>query len=123
VEFPDDPEGCENKMVEMIEKWRKEMKIEKMILLGHSFGGYVSASYALRHHEHVQHLILLEPWGMFSKEDNHKMSSNLVERIAMKICSHMEIDPFSKFERFGDILGESTSANSHSWQVRNRYKK
>ena len=107
VEFPDDPEGCESKMVEMMERWRKEMKIEKMILLGHSFGGYVSALYALKYPDQVQHLILLDPWGMFSeKDDGGKTSTKLIERIAKKMCSYMKIDPFSKFESLGDFLGE-----------------
>ncbi len=52
---------CELKMVEEIEKWRVEMNINKMILLGHSFGGYISSAYATRYSKHVEQLVLLEP--------------------------------------------------------------
>ena len=37
--FSADPIVAETQFIESIEDWRREMKLEQMILLGHSFGG------------------------------------------------------------------------------------
>ncbi|KAJ1965959.1 hypothetical protein GGI12_000390 [Dipsacomyces acuminosporus] len=50
--------------VESLEEWRKRVGIERMTLCGHSFGGYMSALYALRYPEHVEKLILVSPIGV-----------------------------------------------------------
>ena len=49
--FTKDAEATENEFVESIEEWRKEMNLDKFVLLGHSLGGFLAASYALRYPE------------------------------------------------------------------------
>ncbi len=39
-------EEGEKYFVDFIESWRSEMKLEKFILIGHSFGGFLSGLYA-----------------------------------------------------------------------------
>ncbi|KAL3642063.1 hypothetical protein CASFOL_012878 [Castilleja foliolosa] len=63
-------EETEDWFIDSFEEWRKAKNLSNFILLGHSFGGYVAAKYALKHPEHVQQLILVGPAG-FSSESEH----------------------------------------------------
>ena len=57
--FSTDPIVAETQFIESIEDWRKAMNLKQMILLGHSFGGYLSAAYALKYPQNVKALILV----------------------------------------------------------------
>merc|ERR1719399_1927027 len=50
--------------VDSLELWRQRMGLPKMVLLGHSIGGYLSVAYAERHAEHLERVILASPVGL-----------------------------------------------------------
>lgn len=85
--FSSDPAVAEKEFVDSIEEWRKEMGIEKMILMGHSFGGYLSSAYSLKYPECVQALVLVDPWG-FSKRDVDK-EVPMWARVVLKVTEYV----------------------------------
>ncbi|KZO94791.1 alpha/beta-hydrolase [Calocera viscosa TUFC12733] len=66
---------AESFFVDSLEAWRKAQGIEKMALVGHSLGGYLSVAYALRYPERVSKLILLSPAGVPTSEHAHDVPS------------------------------------------------
>ncbi|XP_055639008.1 (Lyso)-N-acylphosphatidylethanolamine lipase isoform X2 [Toxorhynchites rutilus septentrionalis] len=66
-QFADDAMIAEKQLVKSIEEWRKEVGLNEMIVLGHSMGGFLAASYALSYPDRVKHLILADPWGFPEK--------------------------------------------------------
>lgn len=57
-------QAAEDFFVESLEEWRKINNIDKMILAGHSMGGYLSVAYVERYPQHVEQLILISPVGV-----------------------------------------------------------
>ncbi|KLO12802.1 alpha/beta-hydrolase [Schizopora paradoxa] len=55
---------AESFFVDSLEEWRVKMGLEKMTLVGHSLGAYLSVVYALRYPSRVSKLVLLSPAGM-----------------------------------------------------------
>lgn len=56
--------ASEDFFIEGLEEWRQIQQIEKMVLVGHSLGGYLSTAYALKYPERVEKLILVSPVGI-----------------------------------------------------------
>lgn len=56
--------AAESFFVDSLEEWRKKAGVEKMTLVGHSLGGYLSVAFALRYPEQVSRLVLVSPAGV-----------------------------------------------------------
>lgn len=68
---------AENFFVDALEDWRKARNIERFTLLGHSLGGYLAVSYAIKYPGHLKKLILASPVGV--PEDPYAVNENLPE--------------------------------------------
>jgi cardiolipin-specific phospholipase len=55
---------AERFFTDALEEWRIKQGIDRMALIGHSLGGYLSVAYALRYPTRVSKLILLSPAGV-----------------------------------------------------------
>ncbi|KOS18287.1 putative cardiolipin-specific deacylase [Escovopsis weberi] len=68
---------AENWFIDSLEEWRKAKKIERFTLLGHSLGGYLAISYALKYPGRLQKLILASPAGI--PEDPYAVNASMPE--------------------------------------------
>lgn len=97
-EFAEDPKEIEQQFVDFIERWREVMGIEKMVLCGHSFGGYQSSSYAMKYPERLEHLILADPWGYDEAPDPSKFP---LWKLSVALTLRLIVGPFVMVRAFG----------------------
>ena len=72
-----------------MEKWRKALpkyieeikgkKFTQFVILGHSFGGYLSGHYTVKYPEHVKKLILLSPVGILDYPYSHDSRRKVIQ--------------------------------------------
>jgi proline iminopeptidase len=71
--------------IEDLEGLRKAMKLDKISMLGHSYGGLVAQGYAIKYPNQVSHLILantfhsFEMWQANDDNSNHEIKTNYPE--------------------------------------------
>lgn len=85
--FSKDAQEIEQQFVDSIERWRELMNIPRMVLLGHSFGGFLASSYAMKYPDRIEHLILVDPWGFTEKPDLSNVA--LWKRSLVKVFQKM----------------------------------
>ncbi|KAI0111761.1 alpha/beta-hydrolase [Daldinia grandis] len=90
---------AENWFIDALEEWRKIRKIEKFTLLGHSLGGYLSVSYALKYPGHVNKLILASPVGI--PEDPYAVNADMPEPMESTFQDEFTVDQQSTTESHG----------------------
>ncbi|XP_014217327.1 protein ABHD4 isoform X2 [Copidosoma floridanum] len=103
--FSNKAEETESQLVKSVEEWRKEMQLEKFVLLGHSMGGFLAASYAIEHPDKVKHLILADPWGVPEKPS--EVTNQRRVPIVIKALAYM-LQPLNPLwaVRFAGPLGQ-----------------
>ncbi|KAK0701833.1 Alpha/Beta hydrolase protein [Lasiosphaeria miniovina] len=68
---------AENWFIDALEEWRRIRNIEKFTLMGHSLGGYLAVSYALKYPGRLNKLILASPAGI--PEDPYAVNADMPE--------------------------------------------
>ncbi|SPN98479.1 related to alpha/beta hydrolase [Cephalotrichum gorgonifer] len=96
--------------VDALEEWRIERKIEKFTLLGHSLGGYLAVSYALKYPGHLKKLILASPAGI--PENPYAINDDLPEPDQSTMEAEFTADQQSVTE--GHTTTSTRSSNSSS---------
>ncbi len=92
-----------------IERIRRILKEEKLLLIGHSFGGFIAALYAAEFPEQVEKLILVAPAGMLTPP---RKENNIFDAVRTRIPvqEQPKYDSLVKeYFNFGDIFSKSDS--------------
>ena len=101
--FSSDPDETETQLVLCIEEWRKKLNLDKIILLGHSFGGYLATSYALKYPEYLEKLLLVDPWGMNQKPSDIVEKYNVSFGVRMLFKVVKRLNPLSGLRALGPL--------------------
>ncbi|MBD2435220.1 alpha/beta fold hydrolase [Nostoc sp. FACHB-110] len=84
--------------VECIAELLQALRLEKVYIIGHSLGGWIAASYALKYPEQVEGLVLLAPEGVKieQQEKRWQQMRNLVELSPLFVKILKIVKPLTK---------------------------
>uniref|UniRef100_A0A7S0WA47 AB hydrolase-1 domain-containing protein n=1 Tax=Hemiselmis tepida TaxID=464990 RepID=A0A7S0WA47_9CRYP len=96
------PKEAEDYFLGAIHDWQLGMGIQRMILVGHAFGAYLAAVYALRHPKTVIQLLLSSPTGLekYSKYEDHGDA-----HLVMSLLWRLHVTPQSLVRALGGWVG------------------
>ena len=108
--FSDDAAAAELQFVESIEAWRAVLDLPRMVLLGHSFGGFLATAYSLRYGGagRVEHLILADPWGFDPPLSPEELRERMPRKVIVLRCVYNKVNPFGPLRLFGPIGEQRT---------------
>ncbi len=93
--------------VEALQQWKANVGLAGPVYLaGHSFGGHIAGHFALRHPGEVQHLIMLDPWGLAERRARAPGSKVPLSYRALSYLSE-RISPFSVMRLGPESMGKS----------------
>lgn len=98
-------------MVQDMENLRNHLKIEKWIILGHSFGGIMASYYATKHPERIEKLIFSSSGGL-----NMKFTSYVQQRLNNNLTK-LQRDSLAYYQRKLD----SGDSSKETLQLRAKY--
>ncbi|CAH0477204.1 unnamed protein product [Peronospora belbahrii] len=97
-----DYDSADEFIMNSFEKWQQAIELEQFHLCGHSMGAIFASSYALKHPEHVNHLVLASPAGVPqppppldpTTEDGKALNRSWLRRLIFTAWKH-NITPMS----------------------------
>jgi len=108
--------GYKNHIKDM-EAIRQNLGVEKMILLGHSFGAVLSCLYAQQYSDHVKAMILVAPAGLLSSESDVDMFKVMEEKLSPE-----EAKQFQQFrEAYFDFESVIQKSDEELGQLANQF--
>jgi proline iminopeptidase len=97
--------------IDDIEGLRKALKLDKITVLGHSYGGVVAQGYAMKYPEHLSHLILADTFHSFvmwqeNDDNSNREIKNNYPEIWDKLMKVRDAGGISSDQLHQDIYGQ-----------------
>ncbi|RSL63735.1 hypothetical protein CEP54_005073 [Fusarium duplospermum] len=100
---------AESWFIDALEEWRKARKLEQFTLLGHSLGGYLAVSYAIKYPGRLKKLILASPVGV--PEDPYAVNASMPDPNSSSMANEFTEDQQSTTEHAGTLSKHKPASN------------